>query len=146
MIYEIEVGKDCHWTQMCARVPFCLGTDCKSLYDLCTKVGSLPDDRRVALDMLDVREGIEEMKDQIRWVPTDHMLADALTKGMPPDLFLKYLRDGVYSFKYDDVIKDTKRAIKKERQEERSPGSGTVQNCQYSQEPRSGQSRQARTF
>ena len=87
---------------MCSQVPFCLGTDCKSLFDLCSKIGSLPDERRVALDLLDVREGIEEMKDQIRWVPTDHMLADGLTKSMPPDLLMKYLKDGIYSFKYDD--------------------------------------------
>ena len=120
MIHEIEVGKsEKHWTEVCKKVPFCLGTDCKSLFDLCSKVGSLPDDRRVALDLLDVREGIEEMKDQIRWVPTDHMLADAFTKSMPPDLLLKYLKDGCYSFKYDDEIKNTKRAKSKERSEKR---------------------------
>ena len=45
MIHEIECGKTDHWTKMCARVPFCLGTDCKSLYDLCVKVGSMPDER-----------------------------------------------------------------------------------------------------
>ena len=119
MIHEIECGKTDHWTKMCARVPFCLGTDCKSLYDLCVKVGSMPDERRVALDLLDVREGIEEMKDQIRWVPTDHMLADAFTKSMPPDLLLRYLHDGKYSFKYDDELKNTKRAEQKARSEAR---------------------------
>ena len=115
MIHEIEVGKNQHWTEMCKKVPFCLGTDCKSLFDLCGKVGSLPDERRVALDLLDVREGIEEMHDQIRWVPTDHMLADAFTKSMPPDLLLQYLKSGYYSFKYDDEIKNTKRVQAKQR-------------------------------
>ena len=115
MIYEIESGKDKHWTKMCSAVPFCLGTDCKSLFDLCSKVGSMPDDRRVALDLLDVREGIEEFKDQIRWVPTDHMLADAFTKTMPPDLLMRYLQTGIYSFKYDEQIKETKREQAKER-------------------------------
>ena len=115
VIYEIECGKDCHWTEMCRAVPFCLGTDCKSLYDVCTKLGSIPDERRVALDLLDVKEGVEELGDQVRWVPTDHMLADAFTKSMPPDLLLKYLKTGVYSFKYDEKIKDTKREVAKER-------------------------------
>ena len=64
-------------------------------------------------------EGIEEMKDQIRWVPTDHMLADAFTKSMPPDLLLRYLHDGKYSFKYDDDLKNTKRAEQKARSEAR---------------------------
>ena len=77
----------------------------------------MPDERRVALDLLDVREGIEEMKDQIRWVPTDHMLADAFTKSMPPDLLLRYLHDGKYSFKYDEELKNTKRAEQKARSE-----------------------------
>ena len=117
LIYEIEKGRDKHWTQMCKEVPFGLGTDCKSLYDVCTKTGSMPDDRRVALDLLDVKEGVEEMNDQVRWVPTDHMLADALTKAMPPDLLLRYLKTGVYSFKYDDDIKNTKRVVAKERKE-----------------------------
>ena len=115
LIYEIECGKDGHWTEMCKQVPFGLGTDCKSLYDVATKLGSLPDERRVALDMLDVKEGVEEFGDLVRWVPTDHMLADAFTKNMPPDLLLQYLKTGIYSFKYDDKIKDTKREIAKER-------------------------------
>ena len=52
------------WTTMCETIPFALGTDCKSLYDVCTKQGSMPDERRVALDLLDVRESIEQMGDQ----------------------------------------------------------------------------------
>jgi hypothetical protein len=115
MMSEIENGKTGHWTKMCADVPFCLGTDCRSLYDLCQKLGSLPDERRVALDLLDVKEGIEEMNDEIRWVPTDHMLVDPFTKSMPPDLLMRYLQTGKYSFKYDDDIKNTKRVVAKER-------------------------------
>ena len=61
MIAEIETGKDGHWTQQCKLVPFAMGTDCKSLYDVCTRLGSLPEERRVALDLLDVKEGVEEM-------------------------------------------------------------------------------------
>ena len=54
------------WTNMCKKVPFALGTDCKSLYDVCTKNGSMPEERRVALDLLDVRCSIEEFGDKIR--------------------------------------------------------------------------------
>ena len=105
---------------MCQQVPFCIGTDCKSLYDLCNRVGTVPDDKRCALDLLDVREGVEEFKDQVRWVPTDHMLADAFTKNMPPDLLMRYLKDYVYSFKYDDEIKNTKREVAKARKEQKN--------------------------
>ena len=85
MMSEIENGLQGHWKDEIKTIPFCLGTDCKSLYDLCMKEGSLPDERRVALDLLDVREGIEEIGDKIRWVPTDHFLVDCMTKAMQPD-------------------------------------------------------------
>ena len=53
--YRIEQGRDSHWEDMCAQVPFCLGTDCKSLYDNCIKPSSTTEEKRVALDLLDVR-------------------------------------------------------------------------------------------
>jgi hypothetical protein len=115
MIYEIESGRISNWTEQCKTIPFCLGTDCKSLYDVCMKEGSIPQERRVALDLLDVKEGIERMNDQIRWVPTDHMLVDCMTKFMPPALMLEYLHTGKYAFKYDKELKDTKRVKAKER-------------------------------
>ena len=103
MLYEIEHGwkhkwerfdlDDCHlrqdWKDMCKKIPFALGTDCKSLYDVCTKQGSMPEERRVALDLLDVRESIQEMGDLIRWIQTDHMLVDCLTN---------------YATRYDDGL------------------------------------------
>ena len=117
--YEVEQGRDAKWEDMCSRVPFCLGTDCKSLYDNIIKPTSTTKEKRVALDLLDVREGIERMGDEIRWVPTDHMLVDCLTKSMNPSLMMKYLHDYVYSFRYDHVIEDTKRAAAKKRKEVR---------------------------
>ena len=104
---------------MCTQIPFCLGTDCKSLYDNCIKPSSTTKEKRVALDLLDVREGIERMGDHIRWVPTDHMLVDSLTKSMNLALLMKYLTDYTYSFKYDNVISETKRFAAKQRREAR---------------------------
>ena len=72
------------------------------------KEGSLPDERRVALDLLDNRKGIQEIGDKIRWVPTDHMLVDCTTKATQPDAVLEYLKTGIYAFKYEKEIKDTK--------------------------------------
>ena len=129
MLHEIENGwthkwdrvdkDDCDlrysWIEMCKQIPFSMGTDCKSLYDVCTKNGSMPEEKRVALDLLDLRESVEELGDQIRWIPTDHMLVDCMTKNMPPDAMLGYLKTMDYAFKYDDVIKNTKREIAKQR-------------------------------
>ena len=116
MMSEIEGRRSGSWKDMVQKVPCALATDCKSLYDLCKNDGKLPDERRVALDLLDVREGIQEFGNQFRWIPTDHMLADALTKRMPPDLLLKFLKDNTYCLKYDDVISNTKRMEAKGRQ------------------------------
>ena len=60
------------WYAMCQKIPFALGTDCKSLYDVCTKQGSMPDEKRVALDLLDVRESIEQMEKNKRFVSKLH--------------------------------------------------------------------------
>ena len=94
-----------------------MATDCKSLYDLCQKTGSVPDERRVALDLLDVRESVDAFGDKIRWIPTDHMLVDCMTKAMHPSLLLDFLDKCSYSFKYDDDIKNTKRFMAKQRKE-----------------------------
>ena len=92
-----------------------MATDCRSLYDLCNNLMGLPDERRVALDLLDVKEGLEEFHDKIRWVPTEHMLADALTKKLPPDFLVSFLRTNKYSFKYDDHVSNMKRKIKQQK-------------------------------
>ena len=143
MMYEIEHGlphkweRDVgdgdfgnlkmNWMDICKTIPFALGTDCRSLYDLCTKNGSMPSEKRVALDLLDVRESMEEMGDIIRWIPTDHMLVDCLTKNMPPDAMLGYMNNMFYAFKYDDVIKNTKREMAKQRKAIREQKK--VENC-----------------
>ena len=105
---------------MVKKVPFGLATDCKSLYELCKNDGKLPDDRRVALDLLDVRDGLQEYGDEFRWIPTEHTLADALTKRMPCDLLFKFLRDNLYTFRYDDSISNTKRMAEKARRHARA--------------------------
>ncbi len=57
MMYEIEFGQErgCSWGSFCKQVPFVQATDCKSVYDLFMKTGSLSDEKRVALDLMDER-------------------------------------------------------------------------------------------
>ena len=119
LMAEIERGRTPDWNDMVKTVPFALATDCKSLYELRKNDGKLPDDRRVALDLLDVRDGLQYYGDEYRWIPTDHMLADALTKRMPPDLLLKFLKDSEYTFKYDDAISNAKRMAIRRRKDAR---------------------------
>ena len=77
--------------------------------------GGFYSSRATSCSRFDVKEGIERMNDQIRWVPTDHMLVDCITKLMPPALMLEYLHTGKYAFQYDKEFKDPKRVKAKER-------------------------------
>ena len=62
---------------------------------------------------------MERYGDRIRWVPTDHMLVDCLTKQMHPALLMQFLATGMYSLKYDQVIAETKRSQLKLRKQAR---------------------------
>ena len=66
------------WTEAIKAIPQLTWTNCRSLHDLIHKEGSLPSERRVALDIYDVRQYAEV--DDVLWIPTAKMLADPLTK------------------------------------------------------------------
>lgn len=66
-------------------VPTYIVTDCRSLYDLLTKMsapGAGITEKRVAIDIFAIREILP--KERVRWVPTYRMLADGMTKVMTP--------------------------------------------------------------
>ena len=57
------------------------------------QAGSMPEERRTALDLLDVRESMEAWGDVVRWIPTDTMLVDPMTKRMQPDILRQALQE-----------------------------------------------------
>lgn len=59
------------------------GTYCKSLYDACIKVGHLPVERRVALDLRYVRESRAQVGGVMRLVFTEHRRVDSITTCTP---------------------------------------------------------------
>ena len=54
----------------------------KSVYDTLVSDGGWPQEKRVGLDLMAVKESLQRTYDHLRWVPTRHMLADLLTKYM----------------------------------------------------------------
>ena len=80
--------------------PPILTADGKSLYDHLTSPSSptAVDDRRTSIDIVIIRESIKATKASIRWLPTNRMLADALTKDKmdPVDLLRSCLRSATY--------------------------------------------------
>lgn len=100
------------------RVAPILVTDCKSLYDNIQSPSSPTSvsDRRTSIDITIVKESIRNGAMTLRWVPTAHMLADALTKdaGDPIDLLRSSIRSSKYHISPEsDVL--AKQAEEKQR-------------------------------
>ena len=55
-------------------------TDCRSLYDLLHRRGTVPSERRLLIDIEALRNDIETNGVVSRWIMTKQMLADCLTK------------------------------------------------------------------
>ena len=109
MLREILDGHRCLatiWNVESPRLGM-LMTDCKSLFDhLQSKSSPTLDDRRTALDIVIIRDSIAKMKTSLRWLPTDRMLADALTKESAEavDLLRACLREGRYQVSDEDTV------------------------------------------
>ncbi|CAE8725915.1 unnamed protein product [Polarella glacialis] len=89
-----------------AMLPIECITDCKSLYDTMHKdgVAKAPSEKRLMLDLSAIREMLMEevVSDDllatggmpIRWIPTEFMLADGMTKVIKNERLLAVLRTG----------------------------------------------------
>ena len=91
-------------------------TDCRSLYDHVHREGvpRAPSEKRLAIDLAGLRQGLmveghhqwkkktlvgepspqNPVKPPLHWLPTQHQLADVLTKKMRPDEWWKVLESG----------------------------------------------------
>jgi hypothetical protein len=68
------------WIDEARTIPQITWTDCKSLLDMLSKEGSVPSEKRVALDVYDVQQYLGG--DDIEWISTHIMIADPLTKSI----------------------------------------------------------------
>eukprot|EP00435_Cladocopium_sp_Y103_P068619 s934_g31.t2 len=110
-----------------ARRPAILATDCKSLYDHLVSPSSPTqvDDRRTSIDIVIIRESIKLLSAQIRWLPTNRMIADGLTKDKmePSDLLRSCVRAGSYQISPENHVlaqQATERAIRAKNRAKRS--------------------------
>ena len=87
--------------------PPILVTDCKSLYDhlMSPSAPTSIEDRRTSIDVI-IRDSIRAMAGSLRWVPTNRMLADALTKdqGDPLDLLRACIKSSSYQISPEDDV------------------------------------------
>ena len=89
------------------RPPVCV-TDCKSLYDHLSAVGSLSTlhDKRSAIDVLIIRESVKKTGCVIRWAPTRLQLADGLTQDNREavECLRRSLRSGSYMLRCEEQV------------------------------------------
>lgn len=81
-------------------------TDCKSLFDhLNSPSTPALDDRRTSIDIIIIKDSIRRLEASLRWIPTNRMLADSMTKESADALDL--LRACVRSSRYQISPEET---------------------------------------
>ena len=94
--------------RLCSRESAVCVTDCKSLYDHLSAVGSPSTlhDKRSAIDVLIIRESMKKTGCTIRWAPTGLQLADGLTKdkGVSVECLRRSLRSGSYMLRGEEQV------------------------------------------
>ena len=111
------------------RPPVCV-TDCKSLYDHLSAVGSplTLHNKRSAIDVLIIRESMKKTGCVIRWAPTQLQLADGLTKdkGEAVECLRRSLRSGSFVLRCEEQFMQERHMTRVQRlsTSEKSPTKG----------------------
>ena len=97
-VFDLHCWLDGHLGADGDRVTSIITTDCKSLYDVLEAGHGVPACKRTALEVLALRQDHKMYHHTIRWVPTDEMLADPMTKVFNKESRLDVvLRQGTYA-------------------------------------------------
>jgi hypothetical protein len=106
-------------------------TDCKSLYDHLHSPSSPTsiEDRRTSIDVVIIRESVKLLSAFVRWVPTNRMLADGLTKdsGPPIDLMRACIRHASYQISPEETVLEYQ-ALERDRRLLEKQRGGSQQN------------------
>ena len=95
------------WNHKAHHRKILVATDCKSLYDhLLSQSSPTLDDRRTSIDIVIIRDSLQRLGVSLRWLPTNRMLADSLTKESPEafDLLRACLRAASYQISPEEKI------------------------------------------
>ena len=92
-------------------------TDCKALYDGMKRESiQQAADKRVAIESLVIRDLLQDLNCQWRWVSSERQLADGLTKTNARQAYIERHRGGYVQLVADDEHKAGKKKTKEERQ------------------------------
>ena len=103
VLWSTLLDPDCDWTKpeemLSSKNPGALVTDCKSAYDLLTRT-AIPQcsEQRTTIECLLIRERLRNNA-MVRWVCSQAMLADCLTKTMDSSVLRECLRTSKYTLR-----------------------------------------------
>ena len=137
---EINAGRSTAWQMMSEDIPLAiqltdhdghlpgndialgLATDCKSLLHLCNRPTVTPTEKRITLDLLDVREHLDRDDNFLaRWIPTTAMLVDALTKHLGDLTILnEFFNSNKYSLREDPALEDKREKLRADRKKKKA--------------------------
>ena len=97
-----------------AKTRATLVTDCKGLYDALLRnvsAGLGTDDRRTSIEALSLRQGMKEGGTELRWVHSESMPADGLTKGSGAarSVLVDFLTRGYWRLAHDETFTSSKK-------------------------------------
>ena len=91
-------------------------TDAKALFDSLRKPNfSSSQDKRTAIEVLCIQDEIRRQKLELRWVSSERMLADGLTKLAARQSFIDMFKTGIIGIIYDENFVAAKKKSPKER-------------------------------
>ena len=93
------------------EIPIIAVTDNKPLYDHIHSDHSVCQDKRLAIEILLLRRDIQYSGVQLRWVETNQMLVDCMTKTkVKPTLMRHVIKEGKYTIMEEESMLEIKRA------------------------------------
>ena len=98
-----------------------LVTDARSLFDHVHGSNQLPAERQTSLDILGIRQMVQEQLVALHWVPTWRQYADCLTKAIEDVLYQCFKQHGRLNVKQsrEDAREEERRALLRRAQRER---------------------------
>ncbi|CAE7368424.1 RE2, partial [Symbiodinium sp. KB8] len=98
-----------------------LVTDARSLFDHVHGSNQLAAERQTSLDILGIRQMVQEKLASLHWVPTWRQYGDCLTKPMEDILYCRFKKDGLLNVKQSaaDAVEEERRALLRKAQRER---------------------------
>ena len=94
-----------------------LVVDAKALYDsLKAEVPQMQGDRRSKIEVMVVKQKMDEMKTKLKWISSETQLADGVTKIAARQLLADRLRSHVFSLHSDQSFQAAKKKTLAERQ------------------------------